>query len=201
MRIRPLPLLIAIALSLPIMPMTGCDMSNDMNTTVTHGTTCDDTCDENEGEPAGVTDWEASFVPMTTSEFITAMDDGVTFVAVFGFSACPACQHAMPILARVASETGMTVHWIDTRANPEWKSNTDIDDYDELCERVGTFFPIDGDGRPHLDAPSVFFVKDGSIMTFHDGTLDELDDPNNEMTDEQQERLADIYRDGFESIK
>lgn len=137
-----------------------------------------------------ITDAQASLITeVTTKDVLSAINDGHAFVALFGYSKCPDCQKTVPTLMESAEEHGETIKYVNTRSNPEWDSNTDIDDYDELCDVIGDYLPKDTDGAPHLQVPTVVFVKNGAI----ERVVQEGDAKD---TDEQRS----LYDAGFESI-
>lgn len=145
---------------------------------------CDDTNVTGDVQPStdaaygyDITDAQASLITeVTTKDVLDAIDEAYTFVALFGYSKCPDCQKAVPVLMKSAKEHGTSVKYVNTRANPEWDSNTDIDDYDGLCDAIGGRLPKDPDGTPHLQVPTVVFVKDGVvIMVVQDGDAKDAD--------------------------
>lgn len=143
-------------------------------------------------------DEEHVFTDWTVEDFLQALDDQETFTAYFGFSSCPWCNEAVPILNEAARESGVSwVYYIDTRADSSWTSNMDITDYDLLVERVGSYFPYDDDGYRHLYTPFVFFVKDGEVVATHEGTLEGQDASEERLTEEEQQELLQIYLDDF----
>lgn len=140
-----------------------------------------------------------SMEAMTVRELLDKIEAKDSFAVVFGFEACPSCQAAMPILQYEAQAAGRSVGYIDTRANPAWTSNMDIDDYEELTAALGQYFALDADGQQHLYVPHVFFIKAGEVALQHQGLADGAEPET--MTAAQQAALAAIYRRGFESIK
>lgn len=147
------------------------------------------------------TDEDHMFIDMRVDEMLEAMDQGASFVVYFGFTDCPWCKEAMPILNEVAKEYNQNVCYINTRADASWQSNTDIDDYDALVERVGSYFEYDDDGNRHLYTPAVFFIKDGKVVLYHEGTTESHNAHERTMTDEEVEELKSVYREGFEAIQ
>ena len=83
---------------------------------------------------------------MTVKDVVAEMDAGHSFAVFFGFAACPSCQAVRASLLDAAASTGHLLGFVDTRANPAWTSNMDIDDYDLFVERFGNYVPLDGDG-------------------------------------------------------
>lgn len=141
-----------------------------------------------------------AFVSMTVQDIVAEMDAGSTFVVAAGFSNCPWCNTLFPYLNEVAIQHGATVGYLDTRANPEWKSNIDIDDYDLFAERFGSVLEADDDGTPHLYVPHVFFIKDGQLVDDHAGTVSGQESASDELSAEQQEELRSILNAGFDAL-
>ncbi len=133
----------------------------------------------------GFTDTEHVFYDMTVKEMISKIDEKDTFIVYFGFSECPYCIQAMPILNSVAKEYDETIGYINTRKDSSWESNTDIDDYDDVVEVFGDYLEYDDEGKKHLYTPHVFFMKDGNVVYQYEGVSD---------------TLSDIYSEGFEAM-
>lgn len=149
----------------------------------------------------GFTDTEHVFVEGDVKTFAQMMDQKKSFVAYFGFTKCPWCVSAVPVLNEVAKENKMNVFYINTRKNPEWKSNIDIDDYDLFVEKMDAYLDYDDDGIKHLYTPFVVFVKKGEVYLAHQGTVENHDATIREMNEEESQQLKEIYTDGFQNIK
>ena len=167
---------------------------------------CDTECEVVIGpqsDMSGYTDLEDTevFTDTTVQTMVRSMEEGHTFVVYFGFVRCPWCQDAVPVLAEAAENAGMKVGYINTRPNEDIHSNIEIPDYDVLLEAVGDHFPPDDDGIPHLYTPYVFFIKDGSVVMTHQGTVEEHDAHERRMTEEERAELRRIYDEGFEALK
>ncbi len=133
----------------------------------------------------GFTDENHVFYDMTVKDMISKMNQKDTFVVYFGFSECPYCIQAMPILNTVAKENNQTIGYINTRKDSSWESNTDIDDYDEVVDIFGEYLEYDDEGKKHLYTPHVFFIKEGNVVYQFEGVSD---------------TLSDIYQEGFDAI-
>ncbi len=152
-------------------------------------------------EYEGFTDTEHVFVDSNMQEIKTMMDDGESFVVYFGFSTCPWCIEALPILNETAKEFDSAVYYIDTRKDSLWTSNLDIDDYDLVVECFGDYMQYDDNGVKHLYTPSVVFVKNGEVVLFHQGTVDGHNAHERTMEESEAEELRELYRSGFSSLK
>ncbi len=143
---------------------------------------------------------EHVFYDLDVKTMVQAMKDKKTFVVYFGDSGCEWCAEAVPILNQAAQENEMQVGYVNTRSNPEWEKNTDIDNYDMLVEAAGEFLEYDSDGVRHLYTPSVFFIRNGEVVGFHEGTVENHNARNRQMTVDEQEVLRNTYRGLFDVL-
>ena len=83
---------------------------------------------------AALQDYDAKdplpFVDVTVKDIHKLMEDKESFVLFVSFSTCPWCNAVLTRFIDVANEAGIKVASLNTRKNPEWESNMDIDDYD-----------------------------------------------------------------------
>ena len=149
----------------------------------------------------GFNDDKHVFVESVMKEVSEKMDKGETFAVYFGFSRCPWCVEAVPIINEVAKEYKATVLYVNTRKNEEWKSNIDIDDYDLFIEKFGDYVPLDENNIKHLYTPHIFFIKDGKVVSEHAYTVDGHDAHERKLTEEEIEEVKGYYKEGFEAMK
>lgn len=143
---------------------------------------------------------EIMFCDTTVKEVKELMDDKRTFVLFCSFETCPWCNLLISHLNDAAREAGVHVGYIDTRSNPEWQSNMDIDDYDVFTDLFGEWLSEDADGKPHLYVPGTYFIKNGKVVARHDGVTPGVEDPSNDLTSEQVEQLKKDLADEFKSL-
>ena len=136
----------------------------------------------------------------TVKEVAEKMDAGETFVVFASVENCPWCNLLIPYLNDAATEAGMTVGYIDTRANPEWSNNMDIDDYDLFVEKFGKYLKEDDDGKPHLYTPDTYFIKNGKIVAHHSGVTPGVENPIDPLTSEQEEKLRKDLANEFSKL-
>ena len=140
--------------------------------------------DESE-EPAASTlmDWDII-------EFSDSLDyvDG-TEVLFYSFDDCPYCREAIPVLDELIDEYGYDIYYVHTERDQREAGN---DDYD----RIYAYFKdvIEAAGEDAMYMPSVFFIKDGTIVGYHVGTVDSHDPSVSKMTEDEVRELSDIYR-------
>ena len=141
------------------------------------------------------------FVDVTVKDIHKLMEDKESFVLFVSFSTCPWCNAVLTRFIDVANEAGIKVASLNTRKNPEWESNMDIDDYDLFVADFDEQLEYDTEGFKHLYVPHVFFVKEGEVVYDHQGALPEMgSDPYMELNAKQEEALRDIYREGFKKL-
>lgn len=146
-------------------------------------------------------DKDTVFVSMTVDDVLRKMDEGASFTFYMGFPACGWCNVMLTTLNDQALEHNVVVGYVNTRANPEWKNNTEIDDYDKFVERFGSELKVDDAGNPHLYVPHVFFIKDGKLVDNHAGTVEGQTSPDQQLTSDQKQTLADTFDKGFTAVE
>ncbi len=149
----------------------------------------------------GFEDPDHVFYDLSVRETYDLMQKGETFAVYFGFAQCPWCVAALPALNEEAKAAGLKIGYVDTRKDPAWQSNIDIDDYDLVVEMFGEYLEYDDNGIRHLYTPHVFFVKDGKTVYEHSGTVEGHVAYERAMSDEEVQLLHGSYRTGFDKMK
>lgn len=143
---------------------------------------------------------EALFVDVDVADIARMMDARESFVLLCAYADCPWCEALIGPLAQAARDAGWTVALLDTRKDPSWQSNLDIDGYDEFVARFGDWLEADDNGTPHLYVPDLYFVRNGQVVARHDGVLEGYDDPDVPMTDDQRTELLQKLSDEFATL-
>lgn len=144
---------------------------------------------------------ESRFVETTVAEVVKLMNDKETFVVFLGFNNCPYCNAVISYVNEAAENAGEYIGYIDTRKNPSWENNMDIDDYDLFVKYFGDYLELDEDNKKHLYVPDMYFIKNGEIVARHDGVVEGADDPEQPLTKDQQKELRKILADDFEKVE
>lgn len=144
-------------------------------------------------------DKESRFYETSVPEIDELMQSGASFVFLATFEDCPYCSVLMPYLNDALIEKDMCAGYLDTRKDPDWHSNTDIDGYDRFAELFGEYLSEDEDGRPHLYTPHLFVIKDGKVVSEHQGVLSNYD-ADQPLTAEQESELRSILSGMLSSI-
>ena len=144
---------------------------------------------------------ENMLVETTVAEAEENIKSGKSFVLFMSYADCPYCNRLIPYLNEAAVEQGVYIGYIDTRKDPSWQSNMDIDDYDVFVKRFDKYLEDDEDGKKHLYTPDTYFIKNGKVVARHDGVTPGADDPSHPLTASQEERLREDLANEFASIK
>ena len=146
-------------------------------------------------------DGESRLVETDVAEVVRLINDKETFAVLFSFADCPYCNVVMPYVNRAAEAAGQFVGYVDTRSNPEWQNNMDIDNYDLVVKYFGEYLEKDEDGKEHLYTPDMYFIKNGEVVARHDGVVKGADDPDKPLTSSQEEELTMILAEDFGKLK
>ncbi len=146
-------------------------------------------------------------------EIMDLLDHG-TGVIYFGFPECPWCRNMIPVLLDAADETSIEkIYYFNALSMRDKKSLKDgvivtekegTEEYyqllDALSSILGPYEGLDDDTILRLYFPTVVFVKNGTIVGSHEGTLDSQKDPYVALTIEQKEELKKIYTDFIHEV-
>ena len=162
---------------------------------------------------------------ITLKEAVDILDSG-NGIIYFGFSGSPQCRYIVaPLIEAVAKGKVENLYYVDLR--PYNKKENDLRDSYELDERNKAKKTKDAEseyysillalannleeytletdsgkkvstGEKRLYAPTVVAVKDGKLLDFHQGTVDnhDINDKNEirELTKEEEKELLNIYQ-------
>lgn len=199
-----------VLLFLLIIMMAGCSMVTDdpepTPSSGSHGCDVLAPCGDEKADMSAYEDFmdtEHVFVSATFEDALKAIENKQTFVLYAGFSTCPWCLEAMPILNEVAKEFDASVSYINTRPDHTRESElrvTDNPDYVRFVEVMNDVLSTNDEGKKHMYVPFVFFIKEGEVIFYHEDTFPEHDAHERKMTEDEVSRLIQIYRDGFTQL-
>ena len=144
---------------------------------------------------------EVRFVETNVKEVARLMKQDKPFAFFVGYEKCKFCDRIVRYINDAAIEAGMNVGYIDTRKDPEWKNNTDIDNYDKFVELFGDYLEDDENGEKYLFTPQTYFIDHGEVSGFHNGVVPGYDDPEKELTESEQTVLRNMLKNDFNSLK
>ena len=141
-------------------------------------------------------DQPSQFVEVTAYEALDLADSSKDVVIFCAFDGCPWCEVMAATLNDAALAAGWQIAYVNTRSDPSWKSNTDMDGYDEFVARFGEYMDEDESGNPHLYVPDLYFVRNGEVVAHHQGVLASYQEPGEPLTDDEATELREIL-DGY----
>lgn len=140
-------------------------------------------------------------------EIVNVLTKG-TGIIYLGFPECPWCRNAVPVLLDAATETGVEkIYYYNALSIRDKKSldkNGEIviekegsKEYKKLVEvlydYLGEYEGLNDPSIKRIYFPTVIFVKDGIIKGLHVSTVDSQKDPSKNLTNNEYEKLKDIY--------
>ncbi|MFV0254600.1 MAG: hypothetical protein ACK5G7_00485 [Erysipelotrichaceae bacterium] len=119
--------------------------------------------------------------------------DDETYVLYFGFTGCPFCQDAIPVISASAKKYGVPVIYTDPYNNASIEAyELFVENYAEVLELV--------EGERKLYTPLLVFVKNGEIVYHHLGTVEGHNPSQASLNDEQMELLSGYFSEGFNKL-
>ena len=106
------------------------------------------------------------FKDITVKDLDNKIQNNESMIVYFGFAKCPWCNDVLNILNQYANNYSKDILYVNTRLNPEWKSNLDIDGYDLVVKLFEDYLNYDENNIKHLYVPTVVFIKNGNIEKF-----------------------------------
>lgn len=142
-------------------------------------------------------DSEPAFTEITLEESIRIFKEEGSGILYYGYVGCPWCERAVPILNKVAKETGVTVYYINVHFQ------TTMEAYNELMTYISPILEKDSEGEPVFKVPEVIAVKDGEITDHHLALVEDfkIENDDSQMSDSQKKELEDIYLNLIQSAK
>ena len=149
----------------------------------------------------------------SSKEIVEILDNG-TGIIYLGFSKCPWCRNAIPVLIDAAEESELDeLYYLDIYdmrnelVLEDGKIITKKEgttDYLKMVELLNDFLsPYDGledESIKRIYAPTVVFVKDGNILGIHEGTVESHTNAKESLNETQYSELKNIYLDGISKV-
>ncbi len=145
-------------------------------------------------------DDESRLVDTTVKDIAKYMDEKKTFAFFVGYEDCDYCNALLPYLNEAARGEDIYVGYLNTRANPQWKNNTDIDDYDTFVELFGDYLKKEND-KPILYTPDLYFIKAGEVVGHHQGLIEGAEDPESALDSDQETALRTLLEGYMAELK
>lgn len=141
----------------------------------------------------------------TAEELIDILKNG-TGIIYFGFPECPWCRNIVPILVNTLQEYGISFYYYnayDIRDQKHLDENGTIitdkegtKEYYEILSLLGDsvseYVGLNDSSHKRLYFPTIVFVKNGEVVTVHQGTIESQTNPYVELTLEQKDEIISI---------
>lgn len=152
----------------------------------------------NEGENAIVVniDEDSPIKNILIDDVFPLMEEQ-TGILYLGFPTCPWCRNMIESLIAAAKEEGVEISYL----NPRTIKDSDNDKYEALKQKLEDYLETNEEGEKTLYVPDVYFIKDGTIIGHHLGTLDTQTNPYHVLNESEKEELKMIYVDYINQIK
>lgn len=159
--------------------------------------------------------------PMVYSDYIeisNKINNKESFALYIGYSHCPWCRRAVPVLVEAANQIeaehiyyinvdDQTLLFKDRQYGGEYDKEAMIAQQTliELINKNGVYSDIESEYDEdekglRLYTPTVLFINNGEIVNYNVSTVEGHNSASDELTEEQYTKLLNIYLEGFESI-
>ena len=143
-------------------------------------------------------------------EVIEFLDNG-TGIIYFGFPECPWCRNIVPLLVDTTSEYGVSFYYYNAYEIRDVKhldENGNIitdkqgtEEYYKIVSLLGNYASnyqgLNNDNIKRLYFPTIVFVKNGEIISLHEGTIDSQTNPFVELSDKEKNDIKTILANGI----
>ena len=118
----------------------------------------------------------------------TMLENKESGIVYFGFSDCPWCQEALPILKQVLEEQKLNCYYVQTR-DEERNSLLKEEEKADIMEKSMDFLQRDEENNPQLYVPFVIVIEEGKVIDGHVGTVEGYDTNERKMNKEEKEEV------------
>ncbi len=139
-------------------------------------------------KPSATKTLSEDFKPMSFEEAIAFFEAKQSGLLYFGYPTCPWCQEVVPILHELISQTGVPVHYIQTRDEEGLRLYTDSQ-RDDITPYLKDFIRNNASGQPTLYVPLVVAVENGQVIKGHQGTVSGHNAHEEELTSAQKQEV------------
>lgn len=151
----------------------------------------------------------------TTAEQITSMFAQDTFVLYVGFPECPWCRALVPTLYAAARNAALaSVFCYDLSLERDTKVLADDGAIiteseasplytfllDALSDHIGPYEGLNDPTIQRIYFPTVIFVREGEVVSVHEGTVDSHVDGNAPLTEADQAALVETLTKQIQAI-
>ena len=144
-------------------------------------------------------DEDHAYVDVTFEEALDTIENG-TGVIYFGYTGCPWCQRAVPVLNEAAKAHAVKILYLDCSSVG---SEENAENFEKLVDLCSEWLEKDEKGEPTFYIPYVVGVRKGKIVGAHDATVESfrIVDENSNLNEEQHEELLGYYNEILEKLR
>ncbi len=139
---------------------------------------------------------ENVFNPISFEDAINLFENKESGIMYFGYSNCPWCIEAVPIMNEVAQNLGKEIYYVATRDSDRNQLYTE-EESEKILSYIGEYEDRDEEGNLHIYVPLVVVFEDGVCVSGNLGTVDSHDAHERKMTEEEIDQLTSIYQEMF----
>ena len=139
---------------------------------------------------------ENVFNPISFEEAINLFENKESGIMYFGYSNCPWCIEAVPIMNEVAQNLGKEIYYVATRDSDRNQLYTE-EESEKILSYIGEYEDRDEEGNLHIYVPLVVVFEDGVCVSGNLGTVDSHDAHERKMIEEEIDQLTSIYQEMF----
>lgn len=146
-------------------------------------------------------------------QILDMLENG-TGIIYFGFPDCPWCRNVVPVLIDTIKEEKVEkLYYYNAKEERDEKSLIEgkiVETkkgsafYTALLEKLGEkasiYDGLENDEVKRLYFPTVLFVKNGTIVFMHEGSVSSQEDPLIPLNQKQQEELKNKFIEGINSV-
>lgn len=133
----------------------------------------------------------------SANEVFSLFENG-TGILYLGFPTCPWCRNMISILLDAADQEDVEIVYY---LNPRSIKEKEVENYNHLKQILDDYLSTNSAGEKTLYVPDVYFIKDGTVLGHHLGTVDSQSSPYVPLTENEKEELTNIYRNYIQQLK
>lgn len=127
------------------------------------------------------------------SDFINLISKE-TGIFYFGYPSCPWCRNVVETVVEVGVENNLPIYYIDIEKLDDESLKNTISYLNKYLRKTPT-------DELRLYVPDVYFVKKGTIINHHIGSIESQKNPYNKLKGKEKEKLKEIYLGFVEEMR
>lgn len=148
-----------------------------------------------------LTDEKHNFIDRSMEEVLSLFSNKGSAVVYFGYTQCPYCNEAVPVLNDAAKATNSQIWYVPTRDKQKKMLITDSEKRRFVLQAKDYMKKDEETGSHEFFVPFVIAIKDGKVVDGCIGTVERKNADKNPLTAEQRELLQTTYQEIIQSSK